>query len=340
MIQTNSLNADRQSNVELIRIVAMVFIVLWHIVIHATKNSIVGSEYIKSFTGIGVNLFVMISGYFNIHLSSKSFINLIGVVLFYNFLSIVVAISIFNYSVTINDITNIFFPMSKYGRYWFVSCYLMLMLFSPVINSYISKCSKVEYMGFLILLAYISCVSGWWFKNPINVHGFTVFNMVFIYMIGDCIRRFHIASKISPSKWFLLYLLFTAVICLMFFYAKGRAATYNNPIFVASTISLFAFFINLKIQNSIINKISACMFSVYLLQDGFIGKYAYQYMYNKGVDLNFRAEYWLYILFYIVILFAAALVLEPIRKKVMSKPISFVQCSISNKIKYFRNNNK
>ena len=82
----------RQSNFELIRIVAMLFIVLWHVVIHGTQNNMEGGLYIKAVTGVGVSLYVLLSGYFNIRLTCRSFLNLFSVVLFYSLLGFLVAV--------------------------------------------------------------------------------------------------------------------------------------------------------------------------------------------------------------------------------------------------------
>lgn len=40
----------RQSNIEVLRIIAMIFIVIGHIVFHGTHNSIVGSTIFKTIT--------------------------------------------------------------------------------------------------------------------------------------------------------------------------------------------------------------------------------------------------------------------------------------------------
>ena len=59
----------RNSNIELLRIIAMTFIVIWHISVHAQKGELNSHNYIVAFCTTGVNLFILISGYFGIKLT-------------------------------------------------------------------------------------------------------------------------------------------------------------------------------------------------------------------------------------------------------------------------------
>lgn len=49
----------RQSNFELLRIVAMTMIVIWHIIVHGLHSEMEGSFFAMSFFVYGVNLFVL-----------------------------------------------------------------------------------------------------------------------------------------------------------------------------------------------------------------------------------------------------------------------------------------
>ena len=77
-IAVNQLKSDRQSNIELLRIVAMFLILIYHSVF--LKNGIptpeeTNSQPVETFfdlflyasAAVGVNVFVLISGWFGIH---------------------------------------------------------------------------------------------------------------------------------------------------------------------------------------------------------------------------------------------------------------------------------
>ena len=55
----------------------MTFIVIWHISIHAQKGEAATHDFITATTTTGVNLFLLITGYFGLKLRWKSYLNII-----------------------------------------------------------------------------------------------------------------------------------------------------------------------------------------------------------------------------------------------------------------------
>lgn len=121
--------------------------------------------------GVCINTFVLISGYYGINLRVKSFLNLTGMVLFYSFLSSLSNIVIFWGGVNVNYIVSAFLPISHNHFYWFISCYLILMLLSPLINRGLQALSNQNILLIIGILVYINCITGWLFKNGINSNG-------------------------------------------------------------------------------------------------------------------------------------------------------------------------
>lgn len=322
---------ERQSNIELLRIIAMTFIVIGHIVFHASHNSIPGSAVLKTITATGVDLFVMISGYFTIKLTFKSFFNIIGVVLFYCFAGMLSCMLVFKQSFAITEVLKVLFPMSL-GTYWFVSCYLMLMLLSPAINVFLEKASNLQYMGVLSIVAYLCCVSGWIFGKS-NLHGYSTFNMIFIYLIGHGIRRFNLQELGKTYIWFVLYIIWTFILNIMFFYFHERILTNNSPVLIIAAVLLFLFVLKFKFQNKIVNRWASCVFPVFLIQDGYFGQNIYKLLYNKGIEYSFFGwEYYVILVVYFVSLFAIAIIVEYIRKTIMEKSVMAVSVFVSNKV--------
>ena len=94
------MKVERLSNIELLRILAMLFVVLHHIVCHGMKLYEPPVTFIErtaivfdAFLVVGVNLFVLISGYFSIKLSWKSFLNLALICIFFRYFSTIVNLS-------------------------------------------------------------------------------------------------------------------------------------------------------------------------------------------------------------------------------------------------------
>ena len=90
---------ERKSNFELLRIIAMILIISFHIVFHSEYEitTLNFNNYIIKvfwlFGEIGVNLFLLISGYFMIKskISIKKILNLIFELIFYNSISAIIA---------------------------------------------------------------------------------------------------------------------------------------------------------------------------------------------------------------------------------------------------------
>ena len=164
-IYTNS----RQSNIELLRIVAMLMIIAHHFSVHGNfdlRNMLVGNNIWLQFlaTGgkIGVNIFVMISGYFLIsskNIETKKVLKLLAQILFYSVIIFILFISLkivsFNRIDFINYILG--FPV-----WWFAKSYLALYLIHPYINKCVDVLNKKEYqklvLFFTILWSFIPTI--------------------------------------------------------------------------------------------------------------------------------------------------------------------------------------
>lgn len=100
---------------------------------------------------VGVALFFMISGYFQIYKSTVSVRKVVYETVFYSVLLQLVALIL-----KIGSLGNIargFFPISS-GSWWYVSSYVVLMLCSPTINQYYLKLKRKQKI-FMIIFAWV-----------------------------------------------------------------------------------------------------------------------------------------------------------------------------------------
>ena len=331
-------SSTRASNIELLRIVAMAFIVIGHIILHVTNNKMPGSSAIYSVCVIGVNLFVLISGFFKIKFRFRSFLNLIAISLFYSLLSLFLDCLIFKHPINGSDVASTIFQISNNKMYWFVGCYLQLMLLSPFINLLLEKANCIRYCGLLGVLLYLSCVSGWLFNDSINMHGYTTFHMIMIYVIGAGIAKYDICKMLSSRLWVVLFVAATLVIYFMQEYMPGRATRYNNPIIIASAIAFFSIFVKMKFSSQIVNRIASCVLPVYLLQEGFLGVSVYKVLqimeigiFGVGGDKSICIS-----IVYIICLFLFPMLLEPVRQFLMKRPIDYLAQKAESIAFYFK----
>lgn len=118
----------RESNFELLRIVAMLLICILH-----TSNwclTDTKAALLSSFSVIGVNLFIMITGWWGVHNPLKSIIKIWIEVASLKIICLFVYSIIHSTSITITDVARNLWM----GGFWFVTAYAGLLLFSPVLE--------------------------------------------------------------------------------------------------------------------------------------------------------------------------------------------------------------
>lgn len=267
----------RQSNFELLRIFSMLLILVHHFICHGAEGKLPPPNLltcVDAFAIIGVNLFLLISGYFKIKLTWKSFLNLVFICMFCK----VVHLCTDTFALDIQHplyewLLKPVFVVSRSGG-WFVQIYFMLMFVSPLLNKAIENLSEKEWKLSLALLSVISFYLGWLLHNYNDSAGYTLINFVFVYVVGAAIRHFHIVEKIN--RWQVALLLIIGV-SVTFVGSKIVAAhdslhlgftAYNSPFVILTACSVFCIFGKMKIQNKWVNKLAASMLSVYLLTDG------------------------------------------------------------------------
>lgn len=165
----------RQSNYELLRIVAMVMIVGSHFAAHGVENtlSVAGGEtgvYLKgSITNqifvsmlrpggpVGVAIFFLISGYFLIKKEESSIRKVIKETLFYGITcgiiaSILKVLNVINYVSWGAIITSLIVPVTSSNIYWFIPAYIILVMLVPFLNSRLNKLSEKSFFKLLLIL--------------------------------------------------------------------------------------------------------------------------------------------------------------------------------------------
>lgn len=163
-------NKSRESNFELLRIIAMFLIIMGHMSGQAfdlsnmsMKNSIISIAF-GSGSRIAVNLFLMIGIWYMVELdfSGKRFWKLYGSLWFYSVTITFVMIAI-GVNVSAKDIISSIIPFMRRWT-WFVPLYLTLMLISPILRFILlhldrEKLVKLIIVGGILIFA-VCMVSG------------------------------------------------------------------------------------------------------------------------------------------------------------------------------------
>ncbi len=295
----------RESNYELMRIISMFFIVVYHMIIstggqlinHTASYTQIFLEVLSLLLIVHVNSFVLVSGYFQYDkkTSFKKVLSLIGMALFY---TIVIAL-IFNFfgivSVSLLDYIKIFSPL-EFQNLWFLNMYIALYLLAPYINKLIKNLNQKEHRKLIILLfVMFSLIATITNQNTFANNGHTLVQFIFLYILGAYLKKYPISNNIhfknySNKKKFaiflFLYFFFGIVNYLAYFFAKtllagdvGETVTYiceaiinntyfyQNPLILAQSVCYFLIFETFSFKNKFINYIASMIFAIYVITE-------------------------------------------------------------------------
>ena len=286
MVGVTSIVTLQESNIELLRIIAMLMIIAYHYVVHGQMNLVksmtdydrIFLECFQIFGKIGVNLYVLISGFYGVRgkFSWEKTAKLERQILFFSWLGIIVGL-ISNRSMAKRELLSMLFPTVG-NIYWFATAYMILYFLSPWYNKLLMSLDKKEYQKLLLTMTVI------WSVIPcLTLRTYDGMNvnqqiwMFVIYAYGGYIYRFN--WKIENSKGLLcigivgLYgtVFLTEIFARKFPGIQGLATYFgwsNTVLAVPISLLLFNIFRMASIKyNAIINFIGAASFSTYLFHE-------------------------------------------------------------------------
>lgn len=288
--------AERQSNIELLRIFAMIGVIILHYIAspgHVLENAIDGGGYysialVNSLYVCAVDLFVFISGFFmwkSKEVSVKKPIQLlVEVILFQELLAFV---SVIHKGEAFRHCLGALMPKN-----YFVTLYIALYLISPLINKSLNSLTKEQYKYWLtalvllfsiepILIDVLEGIKGADIMGASTIGilgsewGYTIVTFLLIYVIGAYCGRF----EISWSKKKCVCIALSTVLILTTWkiieIRLGRsigAEHYQNPVIILEAVAIFMLFSHIKIQSKIVNQLSKTCFTVFLVHANFINK--------------------------------------------------------------------
>ena len=150
---------SRQSNLELLRIISILFVLIVHfdfgtfgVPVHAdllnSKSTAIVKCLIECFAIIGVNAFVLISGYFGVKIKINSVMNLLFQCFFYSVILYIVLWILGFVDFNAKRMLQKFLFVTESN--WFISCYLGLLVFSPMVNNFIDSVKRRKLELFII----------------------------------------------------------------------------------------------------------------------------------------------------------------------------------------------
>lgn len=270
----------RQSNIELLRIVSMLMIVLVHIDGASLGLPQIEGDFsqlssrsawqigVESLTIIGVNCFTLISGYFSIRLRWRSAAAYLLQCAFYSVGIYILLCLTGRATITPSQLLESAMVLT-HTDLWYVPAYFMLMLLAPLINAGFDRLSRRHALYLTLALTAYNVWGGWLWHGGFNPTGYTVMQLVMVYCIGRCLALFR-STLIDHFRrpaimWMGIYLLFTAGTSAFACYNPPMAYAYNQPMVIGAAIAFFLCFASLNIQSNLINTAARSSFAVYLI---------------------------------------------------------------------------
>lgn len=286
---------ERNSAFELLRIIAIIFIIAHHFAYHGafdfsqldntaliTINRI-WINYLNQAGKLGVNIFVLISGYFLVEgkfKTRKVLSLLIEMILF----SLVLGLTFFfvyekEFSETF--LKSLIFPFGS-EIWWFMTSYLLLYIFSPLLNLAIKAMKRKMHLFFCVFLMIIWSIIPTFLR--IN-YGFTTFGwFLTLYLIASYVRLYDFNIKVKPWLGIIISIaIFIGGASIRFIFQNYLDTSnffvnkvigwfyyidINNFVQFAAAFVLFLSFKKLKMKKcSIINIVASTCLVIYLFHD-------------------------------------------------------------------------
>lgn len=340
MVDNNKITTERNSNIELYRIIVMLLIVAHHYVVNSGIMDVLQSSSF-SFKSIffylfgawgktGINCFVMITGYFmcKSNITLRKFLKLLFQIEFYNIIiSSVFWISGYN-GMNFMSFLRCILPIQSISQ-GFTSCYILFWLTIPFLNKLIAVINKEMHQYLILLLLFVYTFMP--FVPGAEVVMNYVSWFVVLYFIASYVRLYpeSIYKNSSARFWgfvSLLLLLMSGISVVVVFYANTHFGIMLHPyclvsdcnrIFaVALGFASFMYFNNLSINTSkFINRIAGCTFGVLLVHAN--SSYMRQWLWYDvchNVDCYYDNNYVIHAFACVICVFSLCIMIDMARK--------------------------
>lgn len=304
----------RLANMELLRCVAMMMIVVLH---YLGKGNLLGDLSADWITGQGVtawvlecfcivavNVYMLLSGYFS-HTSTFKLSRLVSLYIQVWLYSVAVGFLAYFAGIypaeefSFHYVLTLIFPISM-GHYWFMTAYVFMYILMPLFGMAMRRLGKKQMRISIGLLLLFHCV----LKSVIPARlemdgqGYDFMWYLCVFMVGAYIGRFGGTKIFHWIQGMLLYLagvalVFAELMALHLVYVKTGSLEhimkisieYNHIFLLIASIGLFEAFLNIGVRGkaaAIINRIAPYTLGVYLLHENFAVRYEWQKWLGAG----------------------------------------------------------
>lgn len=319
----------RDSNMELLRLVAMLLVLVVHANFRALPvpdmrytqvhpQSALLMFMTEGFSICAVNLFVLLSGWYGIHFRAKRLAELLFQVLFFGLLAIAVC-AVWAPQQLGHDVLAHLLMLT--GDYWFINVYLALYLLSPVLNAFVEHADKRQFACVLVAFFAFQFVFGWATEaSRWLMAGYSLPSFMGLYLLGR-FMRLHPIRLWQLNRWadLAIYFAIVAILTVGVFALKrhtGRGGVlyfYICPLVILQAMHLLLLFSKLSLHSRVVNWLASSALAAYLTQSSsFIGVF-----YDK-IILNWfnnepRVQFIIYTGLFVLAVFLGSILIDKVR---------------------------
>ena len=331
----------RDSNIELLRMLAMFLVLLVHAdffslgtpTLQDIQTSTLDSTlriFFEALSIVCVNVFVLISGWFGIRPSLKGVSNFIFQCLFFLIGLYVVTLLIGTSSLSLKGIAGCF---AATELNWFIKAYLLLYILSPVLNAFVESANRKVFRNVLIAYFAFVCTYGWIGAAKFLMGGYTTLFFIGLYLLARYMRIYQPnITKFKCTTDLTVYVAvsaFVTVVCVTLPLLIGRNFqpwwNYIAPTTILGAVSLLLAFSKMKFQSKFVNWCGASCFAVFLLHTNpntlWHFKDLFIYLHNHCSTL----EFWGLTFVILIAIFFIAIIIDQLRIILWDKVWSIIE---------------
>lgn len=353
------MNNKRNSNIEILRLISMLIIVISHYIVHSSADvrllPLSFNKFLLSLNigNIGTVLFMLISGYYLIdskNIKLSKIVKLWLQVLFYSLGIYLIFILTNNQPFIFKDLIKYISPISS-NIYWFMTVYIIIYLFHSYLNILLTKLSKKEYHKLIIMLLFIFSLLGLFTTNIYYCN--ELGQCLIFYIIGAYLKIYkHNIFNNNKLNYLILIICIIALILSTIFYNyldvgylkfnSNGLYNRNSIIVIMLSISIFNLFINKRVYiNKFVNLLGTCTLGIYLLSEHPLMKdYLWlnifnnkKYVYSNSLVLHLIISVLIVYIISLLIEFLRKITIDNIYDQKVSKLINNLELKLNKIIK-------
>ena len=294
-----AINKERESGIELLKILSMIGIVVFHCLMSidsvyflskniditkaSTSPTIVVAQIIYYIGEIGNLTFFIASAWFLIKsksLKKNKISYMIADVFIISTLLLIIFTAIGKVTPSKKDVIKSIFPLTLMSN-WYITAYLLLYTIHPLLNLALNGLTQKQHLAYNIIFFLLYCCI-----SLIKTSAFfasRIIGFMIIYFFVAYLKKYTI-KLMNSKKWNIIFLI-TALILLVilqlvtnflglhFGFLKDKMQHWNsmyNPLLIIISCAMFNIFRNFKFKNKVINYISSITLLIYIIHENII----------------------------------------------------------------------